>query len=136
MPLRSTTRWYLDPGLPRSVGLRPACSPPFGPHAQAVRAGAAPVDGGVVAQPVQQRLVQPFPDARYLPVTQPPPTGGGTSAARRFRQQPPRAAGAQDEDDAGEGGAVGDAGATTLRLGQFLRACYELGRLWGWKRTP
>jgi hypothetical protein len=31
MPFRSTTRWYLEPGLPRSVGLGPVCSPPFWP---------------------------------------------------------------------------------------------------------
>ena len=29
MPVRSTTRWYLEPGLPRSVRLGPVCSPPF-----------------------------------------------------------------------------------------------------------
>jgi hypothetical protein len=28
MPLRSTSRWYLDPGLPRSVGFGPVSSPP------------------------------------------------------------------------------------------------------------
>jgi hypothetical protein len=28
MPLRSTTRWYLEPGLPLSVGLRPVASAP------------------------------------------------------------------------------------------------------------
>ncbi len=26
---RSTTRWYLEPGLPRSTGFGPVCSPPF-----------------------------------------------------------------------------------------------------------
>ena len=31
MPRRSTTRWYFDPGLPRSTGLRPVCWPPFSP---------------------------------------------------------------------------------------------------------
>ena len=31
MPFRSTTRWYLDPALPRSVGLGPVWSPPFWP---------------------------------------------------------------------------------------------------------
>jgi hypothetical protein len=28
MPRRSTSRWYLDPGLPRSVGFGPVSSPP------------------------------------------------------------------------------------------------------------
>jgi hypothetical protein len=31
MPFRSTTRWYFEPGLPRSVGFGPDCSPPFWP---------------------------------------------------------------------------------------------------------
>src|SRR5215213_78526 len=30
-PFRSTTTWYLEPGLPRSTGLGPVCSPPFSP---------------------------------------------------------------------------------------------------------
>jgi len=29
MPLRSTTKWYFEPGLPRSVGFGPVASPPF-----------------------------------------------------------------------------------------------------------
>ena len=29
MPCWSTTRWYFDPGLPRSTGFGPICSPPF-----------------------------------------------------------------------------------------------------------
>jgi hypothetical protein len=29
IPVRSTTTWYLEPGLPRSVGFGPVCSLPF-----------------------------------------------------------------------------------------------------------
>jgi hypothetical protein len=31
MSLRSTTRWYFEPGLPRPFGLGPVCSSPFWP---------------------------------------------------------------------------------------------------------
>jgi hypothetical protein len=31
MPFRSTTRWYLEPGLPRSTGFGPVASLPFWP---------------------------------------------------------------------------------------------------------
>ena len=30
MPRRSTTKWYLEPGLPRSVGFGPVSVPPLG----------------------------------------------------------------------------------------------------------
>jgi hypothetical protein len=29
LPLRSITRWSLEPGLPRSTGFGPVCSPPY-----------------------------------------------------------------------------------------------------------
>jgi hypothetical protein len=29
IPVWSTTRWYLEPGLPRSVGFGPVAEPPF-----------------------------------------------------------------------------------------------------------
>ena len=109
MPLRSTTRWYLLPRLPRSAGFGPvSLAPALGPDADAVHARPRPVDGALVAQPVQQRGVQPLPDAGRLPVAQPPPAGRAAPAAQLLGQQPPRRAGAQDEDDAAERGAVGD----------------------------
>ncbi len=122
IPFRSTTRWYLEPALPRSVGLGPVCfAPLFGPDAEAVQARPAPVDGRLVAEPVQQPGVQPLPDAGRLPVAQPPPAGDAAAAAQLPRQQPPRAAGAQHEDDAAEGGTVGNAGTAALGLGRLLR---------------
>ncbi|CAA9566969.1 MAG: hypothetical protein AVDCRST_MAG59-3117, partial [uncultured Thermomicrobiales bacterium] len=95
--------------------------PPFGPHAETIEAGAAPVDRRLVAQPVQQLRVQPLPDPGLLPIPEPPPAGRPAAAAELHREQPPRAAGAQDEDDAGEGGAVGDAGRAALRLRRLRR---------------
>ncbi len=92
IPLRSTTTWYLVPGLPRSVGLGPVCSPPFGAHADAIEARSAPVDGRLVAEPVQQRLVQLLPDPSLLPVAQPSPAGGAAAATQFLGQQPPGAA--------------------------------------------
>jgi hypothetical protein len=74
-PFRSTTRWYLEPGLPRSTGLGPVCSPPFRPHAHAVHARPRPGDAGFVAEPVQERLMQALPDACFLPIAQAAPTG-------------------------------------------------------------
>ena len=80
----------------------------------------APVDGGLVAQPVQEPFVQLLPDAGRLPVAQPAPAGRAAAAAQLLGQQPPRAAGPEDEDDAGEGGAVRDAGAAALGLRRLL----------------
>src|SRR5215207_3465691 len=39
IPRRSVSRWYLDPGLPGSVGFGPVSPPPLGAHAHAVQAG-------------------------------------------------------------------------------------------------
>ncbi len=122
MPLRSTTRWYLDPALPRSVGLGPVCSPPFLARTLMLST-LARVQSMAASSPSQfsSRGVQPLPDAGVLPVAQAAPAGDAAAAAQLLRQQPPRAAGAQDEDDAAQGGTVGDAGAAALGLGRFLR---------------
>lgn len=42
-------------------------------------------DGRFVAQPVQQRLVQPLPDPFRLPIAQPAPAGGPAAAAEFLR---------------------------------------------------
>jgi hypothetical protein len=63
MPPRSTSRWYLLPGLPRSVGFGPVSQPPLGAHADRVEAGAGPVESAVVAQLVQEQVVELLPDA-------------------------------------------------------------------------
>jgi hypothetical protein len=72
MPPRSTSRWYLEPGLPRSVGLGPVSSPPFGAHAERVQASSRPVKLAVVAELIEQQMVQTLPDPGALPVAQPP----------------------------------------------------------------
>lgn len=121
MPFRSTTRWYVEPTLPRSVGFGPVCSPPFRPDAEAVHARPRPVGGRLVAQPVQEPFVQLLPDASLLPVTESALAGGAAAAAQFFGQPPPGTARPQGEDDAAEGGTVGDAGPATLGLGRLLR---------------
>jgi hypothetical protein len=68
IPVASTSRWYLEPGLPRSTGLAPVSSPTPGPHADAVDRGPEPVDLAVAGQPVRQPMVQLLPDAGGLPV--------------------------------------------------------------------
>ena len=63
MPCRSVTRWRLVPGLPRSVGLAPVASPPFGRDGRAVQAGPAPVKPIRLVQKAQQFAVQFVPDS-------------------------------------------------------------------------
>ena len=120
MVLRSTTRWYLEPGLPRSTGFGPVCSPPFGPDAQAIHAGAGPVDGRLVTEPVEQRLMKPLPDARHLRVSQPSPAGRAAPASERLEYEPPRAPRPQYKDDSAQGGTIRDARTTAFRLGRLL----------------
>ena len=52
-PLASVMRWRLDPARPRSVGLGPVSSPPFGGNRGTVHASVAPVDGARPAQAVE-----------------------------------------------------------------------------------
>ncbi len=82
MPVRSTTRWFLEPSLPWSVGFGLVCSPPFGAHGEAVHTGPIPVDGGLLPQLVQEPFVQLRPDADLLPVVQPAPAGRAAAAAQ------------------------------------------------------
>jgi hypothetical protein len=111
MPRRSTSRWYLDPGLPRSVGFGPVRQPPLGAHADRVQTGAGPVQLAVAVELLKQQVVELLPDADALPVPQPPPASDRAAAAKLAdRQQPPRDAGAELVDDAGQAGAVVDAG--------------------------
>jgi hypothetical protein len=49
----------------------------FGTNADAVDAGAAPVDGVQVAQPVEDHLVQRCPDTERLPLAQAAPAVAG-----------------------------------------------------------
>jgi hypothetical protein len=63
MSPRSTSRWYLEPGLPRSIGFGMVSSPPpFGAHAERVQAGSGPVELAVAAELIEQQVVQTPPD--------------------------------------------------------------------------
>jgi hypothetical protein len=72
MPRASVMRWRLEPARPRSVGLGPVSSPPFGGHAGAVDASTAPVDGTGPTEAVEQDAMVPFPDTGGMPVAQSP----------------------------------------------------------------
>ena len=120
IPLRSTTRWYLESELPRSVGFGPVWCPPFGPDTEPIQARSAPVDGGLIPHPVQPRRVPSCPDSSVLPIPQPSPARGPAAAAQRPRQQAPGTTGAQNEDDASEGGTIRDARTTALGLWRLL----------------
>ena len=115
-PLRSTMRWYLEPGLPRSTGFGPAASPPFGAHTQGVDAGSGPV----VAASSPSQL-----SSFVCNVSQTP----AACQSRKRRQQvvaatpqllgeqAPGTARAQDEDDAGKDGAFRRRGRPPFGLG-------------------
>jgi hypothetical protein len=120
IPAASITRWYLEPGLPRSTGFAPTSSPTPRPHADRVDRRPGPVDLAVVAQPVQQPVVQLLPHPVLLPVAQSPPAGHAAATAQLpGREQPPRDAGAEHLDDAAEHGSVLDPGATPLEVGRL-----------------
>src|SRR3954469_23411832 len=57
-PWASTSRGYSLPSLPRSVGLAPVSAPPFRPDADRAKAGPRPVQPALLAQAVQDGLVQ------------------------------------------------------------------------------
>jgi hypothetical protein len=64
MPRRSTSSWYMDPGVAWSVGFGPVRSPP------------------AWAELVQQPMVELLPHAGTLPVAQLPPAGDRAAAAK------------------------------------------------------
>jgi hypothetical protein len=64
MPLPSTSSWYLEPGLPHSVGFGPVRQPPLGPHAQRVQASSRPVELALPAELVQQLVAELLPHRR------------------------------------------------------------------------
>src|SRR5438309_1048403 len=73
MPWASTTRWRFVPCLPRSVGFLPVSWPPRGRYRGGVQRGPVPVDAIGLGQLFEKHLVQPAPDARLVPVSQPAP---------------------------------------------------------------
>ena len=120
IPPASISRWYLEPALPRSTGFAPVSSPTPGPDTHAVDGGPRPIDLVVVAQPVQQPMMQGLPDAGGLPVAQPPPAGHAAATAQLLgREQPPGHPGAQHVDDAAEHGPILDPGPTAIGMGRL-----------------
>src|SRR5687768_10076381 len=99
-PVASTSRWYLVPRLPRSVGFGPVNAPPFRPHADRVEAGPRPVQPALFAEPVEHGLVDPIEDAGFGPLAHPPPAGPARSVAELGRQLGPADPGRQHERDA------------------------------------
>jgi CRISPR-associated endonuclease/helicase Cas3 len=91
----------LEPGLPRSTGLGPVCSPLFGPDVGGVEHDAGDVEEVGVVEPMQHGLVQAAPDTGSGP-DQEPAVGGRLRDAEAWRQGPPGAAGHQHVDDRGE----------------------------------
>jgi hypothetical protein len=94
--------------------------PPFGPHAQEINAGPAPVDRRRITQPVEERLVQPHPDPSCQSIAHTPPTRRPAPAAELLGQQPPWAPRPQEEGEAPERGSVGKALSSTFGLGRLL----------------
>jgi hypothetical protein len=82
IPRRSTSRWYLAPGLPRSTGLGPVSAPTLGAHAHAVQARPRPVELAFAAELVEQQVVELLPHAGALPVVQASPAGDRAAAAK------------------------------------------------------
>ena len=105
-PLRSVRRWCLEPGLPRSVGLEPTASPPFGGHARRVQARPRPVHLAALSQQVQKCSMQTSPYARLLPVPKPSPAGHAATETHLLGQHSQRDATTEHEDDAREHGPV------------------------------
>jgi hypothetical protein len=99
MPRRSVSRWYLDPGLPRSTGLGPVRAPVLGAHAQRVQARPRPVELAGAAELVQRQVVKLLPHASALPVAQPPPAGHPRAIPQLLRQPVPADAGPEHEQD-------------------------------------
>lgn len=108
-------------GVPRSVGFGPVCSPPFCPHADAVRTGPAPVDRDPILHPVQEPFVEELPESGGLPVTPAAPTGRAAAAVGFHWRHLPSDVGLEDEDDTGEGGAVRYPRSTARGLRRLFR---------------
>src|SRR5215831_16111378 len=95
-PVRSTTRWRLEPGLPRSGGFGPVSgggtgrlAPPVGRDARRVQRGARPVNLVGIGQPLEQHSVQSLPDACLVPIAKPSPAGHPTATAHLTGQELP-----------------------------------------------
>jgi hypothetical protein len=88
----------LEPGLPRSTGLGPVCSPLFSAYVGGVEDDAGDVDEVGVVEAVQDGLVQAAPDAGSGP-DQEPAVSGRLRYPEARRQRPRGASADQDVDD-------------------------------------
>lgn len=104
-PWWSHSRWSLEPGLPRSVGFGPVLSPSLGADRLGVDGGAGPVQQGASAQLIQDRAVDPGPQAHPGPGLE-PAVGGGTGDAEQAVGLLPGAAGGLDEQHRGQHGSL------------------------------
>src|SRR3712207_182498 len=107
-PCASTSRWYLLPALPRSVGSAQSAHPPFRPDADRVQAGPRPIQFPLLTEPVEHRLVHLVEHAGIRPLAHPPPAGPPRAVAQLGGQLGPTDPGGQHEGDALEHIAVGD----------------------------
>lgn len=80
-----------------------------------------PIDVSDVLPSLQQCLVEAFPNAGMLPIPQAAPAGHPTVAAQLLGQHLPGKATLEDEEDAGERGAIRNAGTPALGLGTLHR---------------
>src|SRR2546426_72555 len=121
MPWASTTRWRFVPCLPRSVGFLPVSWPPRGRHRGGVQRGPVPVDEIGLGQLFEKHLVQPAPDARLVPVSQPAPARHPAPTPHLGRQVLPGDARLQHEQDPRQRRPVRHPGPSALGLRRLRR---------------
>jgi hypothetical protein len=124
-PFRSTTRWYLEPGLPRSVGLGPVCSPPLLARTlsestldrlQSMTASSPSQFSSVSCNRCQTPAACQSRSRRQQVVPLPPPSALGNSRhgqpVRRAKMMPPSTArsGTRGRPPFGFGGSFGNRG--------------------------
>jgi len=110
------SRFWPDPSDSARCG-SPTNGPPRGP----VQDHPGGLELAASAQPLDQLLVDPRPEAGGGPFAQPPPAGNPAAATHLGRDQPPRHAGAKHVHDARQTGPVGNPGTTALRFGRLGR---------------
>ena len=82
-------------------------------YAPGIHSCSTPVWLAAIPETIQQHFVEPLPDAGLIPVAQTAPAGHATAAAELPGQHLP--------GDAGEDGAIRDAGPSAAGFGRFGR---------------
>jgi hypothetical protein len=93
----------------------------FGRHAGAVQAGPAPINAVSLAEPVEQRVVNPAPKPLGVPLAEPAPAGHARTAAQFSGEQFPREAASEHKEDAAQDLPVGQPGSTAAGSRRFGR---------------